>query len=102
MVAWVPRPMSKVTHSPILSVLANRPTLLVLAVVTLALGLAQVIIDLAQVNADPVLADGFRLALGALLASVGANHLITQSEVLAHEKTTSPAADSRPAGNDPA
>lgn len=49
---------------------------LVLAVLVVLLGVAQVTLDVAAKSADPLLQDAFRLALGALLASIAADRAL--------------------------
>lgn len=79
-----PRAIGKIADSMGRARRGHRPTLLlsvIMAAVTCILAALQTVLDITNVHADPVLQDGFRLALGSLLASIAADRLIAASGV---------------------
>jgi hypothetical protein len=76
-------------------------TLVIAALVTVLLGGAELALDLVGYHGDPVLADGFRLALGSTLVLLGANVSNTPLGGTPNASRTSSVASSRPADSLP-
>lgn len=59
----------------LMKIVCSPSPMIVGAALSISLGVAQVVLDLSGVNADPVISDAFRLACGTTVTLIGARQI---------------------------